>query len=176
MPLFYVAGASGAGKSTVCAELVRRGYRAYDVDADVLGEWRDRTGTAVPMPEAALRDDAWFAYHTYTLPPATVRRLATEVGDALGFVCGTVGNEGEIWDLFTHVISLSVDADTVRRRIAQRPDGFGSSEAELQRILSWHATIDADNTRFGATLVDAAQPVGLVTDRVLQIASEQSAR
>ncbi len=172
MPLFYVVGASGAGKSTVCAELVRRGHRAYDVDADGLGEWRDQRGTAVPMPEAALRDDAWFAAHTYTLPPATVRRLVTEVGDAVGFVCGTVGNEGEIWELFAHVISLSVDADTVRRRIAQRPDGFGSSEEELRRILNWHATIDADNARFGATLVDASQPVTAVADEVLKVAGE----
>ncbi|MFC9692204.1 AAA family ATPase [Kribbella sp. NPDC056951] len=151
MPLFYVAGVSGAGKTTVCAELVRRGHPAYDVDADGLAEWVD---------------------DTYTLSPATVRRLAAEVGDAVGFVCGAVGNEGEIWELFAHVISLSVDADTVRRRIAQRPNGFGSTDEELQRILGWHATIDADNARFGATLVDAGQPVVAVTDQVLRIAEE----
>ncbi|MFI5728609.1 AAA family ATPase [Kribbella sp. NPDC051587] len=170
MPLFYVAGASGAGKSTVCAELARRGHPSYDVDADGLAVWLDRAGNVVPMPDA--RDDAWFANHTYTLPPAIVRRLAAEVGEAVGFVCGTVGNEGEIWDLFAHVISLSVDAETVRRRLAQRPDGFGSTAEELQRILTWHATIDADNARFGATLVDAGRPLVAVVDEVLEVASE----
>ncbi|WP_405057154.1 hypothetical protein OG474_31015 [Kribbella sp. NBC_01505] len=111
MPLFYVAGASGSGKSTVCAELVRRGHPSYDVDADRLGVWLDGAG-------------------------------------------------------------LSVDADTVRRRIAQRPEGFGSSEEELRRILHWHATVDADNARFGATLVDASRPVTTVADEVLKVAEE----
>ncbi|TDD44023.1 ATP-binding protein [Kribbella antibiotica] len=148
MPLFYVAGASGSGKTTVGAELRRRGYPTYDVDVDRLGVWDG---------------------DVYTLPVETVQKLVAEVGDAVGFVTGSVGNEGEIWDLFTHVISLSADADTIRHRIAQRPNGFGSTEEELASILAWHATIDVDNARFGATLVDASPPVAAVADEVLRV-------
>jgi hypothetical protein len=50
-------------------------------------------------------------HNTYRLPPDTVSRLAAEVGDGVGFICGTVANDDEIWDLFMAVVSLSVDAE-----------------------------------------------------------------
>jgi hypothetical protein len=167
--LVYVTGASGAGKSTVRAELLRRGYTAYDSDEDGLARWfDDRTGAEVKLPvDPARRDDAWFANNTYRLPPETVQRLAIEAGDGLAFVCGTVGNDNEIWDLFARVISLSVDAATVRRRLVGRANGFGSTEAELERVLAWHARVDADNERYGAVLIAASGPVGEVVDRLL---------
>jgi hypothetical protein len=74
------------------------------------------------MPtDPAHRDDAWFAHHTSRLPPEAVLRIAAEVGDSVGFICGTVGNE----------------------------------------------TVDADNLRFGAHLIDANPPVTEVVDQLL---------
>lgn len=173
MPLVYVTGASGAGKSTVRRELQRRGFTAYDVDEDGLARWFDHGGTEVPMPTE--RDDAWFAGNAYRLPPETVRRLVEELGETVGFICGTVGNDNEIWDLFSQVISLSVDAETVRQRIAERGHGFGSTPDELRRILDWHANVDSDNARYGATLVDAGRPVGEVVDGILLAHAEDRA-
>ncbi|GAA1650727.1 AAA family ATPase [Kribbella alba] len=169
MALIYITGASGAGKSTVRAELRRRGYPAHGTDEDGLSRWFDnRTGAEVSMPtDPAHRDDNWFMHHTYRLPPETVLRVAAAVGDKVGFICGTVGNDDQIWDLFTAVISLSIDAATVRRRLAERVDSFGSTEDELQRVLAWHANVDADNRRFGAILIDASPPVTEVVDHLL---------
>ncbi|TWD81367.1 ribose 1,5-bisphosphokinase PhnN [Kribbella amoyensis] len=169
MGLIYVTGASGAGKSTVLGELRRRGFVAHGTDEDGLARWYENsTHREASMPaDPDRRDDDWYAHHTYRLPPDTVRRLAAEVGDDIGFVCGTVGNDNEIWDLFTSVVSLSVDATTIRRRLGARGDGFGSTEAEVRRILAWHKNVDADNARFGAVLVDATGPVSEVVDRVL---------
>jgi hypothetical protein len=169
MALIYVTGASGAGKSTVRTELHRRGYLTYGTDEDGLSRWFDnRTGTEVSMPtDPAHRDGDWYAHHTYRLPPETVLRVAAEVGDGIGFVCGTVGNDHEIWDLFTAVISLSVDAETIRQRLTHRLNSFGSTDDELRRILDWHAAVDADNLRFGAHLIDATPPVTEVVDHLL---------
>ncbi|MDX6241828.1 MAG: hypothetical protein QOG10_6652 [Kribbellaceae bacterium] len=169
MTLIYVTGASGAGKSTVRTELQRRGYVAYGTDEDGLSRWfENRSGAEVSMPvDPTRRDDDWFAKNTYRLPPVTVRRLAAEVGDGVGFICGTVGNDDQIWDLFTAVVSLSIDAGTVRRRLVERVNSFGSTEDELQRVLAWHANVDADNLRFGALLIDASPPVAEVVDQLL---------
>jgi hypothetical protein len=166
MALIYITGASGAGKSTVRTELQRRGYPAYDSDEDHLARWfSDATGDEVPLP--ARRDDGWFASNTYKLPPETVRRIAAELGDTPGFLCGTVGNDNEIWDLFAAVISFSVDEASLRRRLTARTNGFGSTDTELQRVLDWHATVDIDNQRYGAILVNAARPITEVVDDLL---------
>ena len=133
----YITGPSGGRKSTVCAELRRRGYPAYDAGEDGLARWFDNTtGAEVPMPPT--RVDDWYERHTYRLPPATVRAL-TPPGDEPAFLCGTVGNEGEIWHLFTTLISLSVFAETIQRRLATRPNAFGSSPDDLARVLAWAA-------------------------------------
>lgn len=162
----YLTGSSGVGKTTVGGELRKRGYLVYDVDVDGLARWFE-DGFEVSMP--TYRGDAWFAEHTYRLPTETVRRIAGEVGDGVAFVCGTVGNDGEIWELFDAVISLSVDAETLRQRLVGRRGGFGSDGAELERVLAWHSRVDTDNAGYGAVLVDASGPVVEVADRVLAV-------
>jgi hypothetical protein len=94
------------------------------------------------------------------------RRQVHSQGPA--FVCGTVGNEGELWDLFDAVVSLSLDEATIRRRLATRtPGSFGSTPDDVRRILGWAATIDEDNARYGALLVDASGPVQQVAELIL---------
>lgn len=53
------------------------------------------------------------------------------------------------------------------RRLAERVNSFGSTDDELQRVLAWHANVDADNLRFGAMLIDASRPVADVVDHLL---------
>ncbi|RZT15063.1 AAA domain-containing protein [Kribbella sp. VKM Ac-2569] len=165
MRLVYLTGSSGVGKTAVGEELRRRGFAVYDVDADGLARWFEN-GTRAEVRMPPYRDDAWFAENKYRLPAETVRRIADEA-DGVAFICGTVGNDNEIWDLFDTVISLSVDAATLRRRLVGRRGAFGSSGPELERVLAWHAHVDADNSRYGALLVDANAPIPDVTDRVL---------
>ncbi|MDT5018177.1 MAG: hypothetical protein QOD39_4337 [Mycobacterium sp.] len=169
MGLIYVTGASGVGKSAVCGELRGREFVAYDTDRNGLARWFENgSGVEVRLPaEPALRGDEWYANNTYRLPRETAERVAAEVGDGVGFVCGTVGNDNEIWELFETVISLSLDAETLRRRLTERMGGFGSTGEELQRVLGWHARVDADNSQYGAVLIDASPPVAEVVDRVL---------
>lgn len=67
-----------------------------DVDADELARWFENvSGREVSTPP--YRGDAWFAGNTYRLPVETVRRIADEAGDSTAFICGTVGNDNEIW-------------------------------------------------------------------------------
>ncbi|WP_432942904.1 AAA family ATPase [Kribbella sp. CA-253562] len=166
MPLVLVTGPSGAGKSTVGAELRRRGHPSYDTDLDGLSRWY--LGDREVAPPGPAADDRWYAEHVLRLPLETVRRIAAAHSQELAFVCGTVGNEGEIWDLFDAVVSLSLDEATIRRRLATRaPGSFGSTPDDVRRVLGWAATIDEDNARYGALLVDASGPVEQVAELIL---------
>lgn len=65
MPLVWVTGNSGAGKSSVCALLRRLGYAAFDTDDDGYSGWVDRsTGDPIvdppdPVPEGWLYSFGW---------------------------------------------------------------------------------------------------------------------
>lgn len=162
MGVVYLTGVSGVGKTTVGVELRRRGYLVYDVDADGLARWfANASGAEVSMP--AVRDETWFAENTYRLPVETVRRIAAEAGDRTAFITGAVGNENEIWDLFAKVVCLTVDAPTLEHRLVQR-GAFGSTPAELERVLHWHTRADTDNAGYGAHLIPATTaPAALAT-------------
>ena len=70
MPLVYVTGISGAGKSAVLQELRRRGYEAFGVDEDGYGRWLDgRTGQGrtYPVENEALDPHEWYADHDWVL-------------------------------------------------------------------------------------------------------------
>jgi hypothetical protein len=50
MPLVYVTGISGAGKSAIRGELIGMGYPAFGTDEDGYGIWLDKT-TGEPAEE-----------------------------------------------------------------------------------------------------------------------------
>ena len=164
MGLVYLTGTSGVGKTTVGAELRRRGFTVYDVDADGLARWfENASGAEVSLPSE--RGDAWYAENTYRLPVDTVRRLATRAGTT--FICGTVGNDNEIWDLFDKVIHLTVDTPTLERRLLRRGT-FGSSPDELRRVLAWSTQADVDNARYGAHLIPATGSPEQIAAEILE--------
>jgi predicted ATPase len=51
VPLLFITGISGSGKSEVLAELRQRGYEAYGSDEDNLAAWYDRQ-TGTPLENA----------------------------------------------------------------------------------------------------------------------------
>ena len=65
MGAVQIAGCSAAGKSTVAAELARRGLVSIDADDDPgLARFVDQDGTVV-KEEPAAPDLAWLARHNW---------------------------------------------------------------------------------------------------------------
>lgn len=73
-----------------------------------------------------------------------------------------------MWDLFDLVLCLVVDDETLRHRLESRTDNdFGKDPAVRDAVLGWNATSAQNYKRFGATLIDATQPLNNVVDDVL---------
>src|SRR5690349_7464884 len=105
MPLIFVTGASAAGKSTVRAELDRRGFSAFDTDEDAIAQWRNKvTGALTPAAAEAHRDPEFIAQHDWIADPQRICELPDLARDRPVFLCGLVGNEDEVWTLFDKVI------------------------------------------------------------------------
>jgi dephospho-CoA kinase len=170
VPLVLVTGISGSGKSAVCDELKRRGFDAHDTDSEGNAVWvRRATGEVNATPAAPpVRSPEWLAAHEWRVVVDTVEALAERAGDQAVFLCGSTANEEEVWHLFSRVIYLSIDTETLRRRVASRTtNDFGKAEHELAAILAWHSAGEDAYRRFGAVIVDATRPLAQVVDDVL---------
>jgi dephospho-CoA kinase len=145
-----VTGMSGTGKSTVLAELARRGHRVVDTD---VGGWIDESG-----PEPLWREDR-------------IAALLDEHADGALFVAGCVANQGRFYPCFDAVVLMSAPADVILDRLATRlTNDFGKSDAERKKILEDLSSVEP-LLRTGATAeIDTRRPLEDVADELERLA------
>lgn len=164
-----MTGTPGVGKSAVCDVLNSRGFEAYDADTGGFRYWQRRdTGEIVASPGRPL-PPGWHLDHEMPMDRAAVEALAERASGTV-FLCGTVGNEAEVWHLFSRVICLVVDQETLRYRLANRPHGFGKEPELAAQVLVWNLTSEERYRGLGATIVDSTRPLEKVADEVIAAA------
>ena len=170
VPLVLVSGSSGSCKSAVCHVLKRRGYEAHDTDQDENAVWVNRTtGEVAVMSDAPeVKSPAWLEEQEWRVVPRRVEALVKRADDRLVFLCGSTATEKEVRHLFSRVIYLAIDNETLRHRLASRTtNAFGKAPNELEAILAWHKVGEDEYRRFGAVIVNATLPLREVVDDVL---------
>lgn len=170
MPLIYITGNSGAGKSSIRKELQRRGYEAHDTDNDGITAWINKvTNELVERPESeSARTKEWYDQHEWKMSRQKVEEFAANAKDKLIFLCGSPSNADDMLDLYDKVVCLVVDKDTLKNRIASRTDhDFGKAPDELESILGWHDAFEGRYRDMGAVMIDATKPVEAVVDEIL---------
>lgn len=148
-PAVLVTGMSGVGKSTVLAELARRGYAAVDTDNEgwievVEGEplWRE------PL----------------------ITKLLDRPRDRPLFVQGTVANQGRFYDRFDAIVLLSAPIDVMLQRIGERRNNpFGKSTRERAQILADLAAVEPLLRQAATHEVSTGRPLAEVVDIVAGI-------
>jgi shikimate kinase len=137
---------SGAGKSTVLAELARRGHVTVDTDDD---GWTD--GDGGPWDEERMS------------------RLLDSHPDVV--VSGTAENQGRFSDRFEHIVLLSAPVEVLIARVSARTNNpYGTSLAqqddirrylvEVEPLLRRSATVELDGRRAVAELADEIEALG----------------
>jgi hypothetical protein len=146
---YLVEGLSGAGKSSVYEELIRRGYKAISTDR----AWKHR-----PDPDTA---------HSMWHEQRAVGELESPEPEVL-FVCGSSRNRDRFLPYFTKVFNLRIDDDTMRRRLEERTNNeYGKEPEEVELMLRLNRS---DEKPAGAIDVDATQPLDQVVDELLRLA------
>jgi hypothetical protein len=173
MPLVFVTGLSGSGKSAVLRELQRRGHDAHGVDEEGYADWVDReSGLVTPFPhdDPALDLHAWYRRHRWVLSAARIGDLRARAEGPV-FLAGMAEDDGAVWHLFDKVVALRADEATLRHRIETRQDNtFGKDPGELALILEWLEKYDETYRNLGATLIDTSRPLSQVVDDVVAAA------
>jgi dephospho-CoA kinase len=140
---------SGTGKSTVLAELDKRGYEVVETDEPEWMEWSDDEGG-------------------YMWREGRVAELLAREREVPLFVSGTVSNQGRFYPDFDAVVLLSAPLEVLLGRIEDRTtNDFGKTPGEREQIISDFAEFQH---RLRATCtheLDATQPVeGLVAELI----------
>ena len=173
MPLVWVTGSSGVGKSTVCTLLKSRGELAVDADWEGYSHWVDRTsGQVVTNPPDPV-PAGWLALFGWKINRAEVETLSRRTHDKTAFLCGSAENEGVVRDLFDHMICLVADNETIRDRLGTRTtNAFGKHPEELAAALGWNGDAESRYRRLGATIIDGRRPPPEVVDAILSAAAK----
>jgi hypothetical protein len=141
MPLIYVTGISGAGKTSVLGELRDRGYESYGVDEDGFGRWLDpRSGEVVtfPVDDEAVDRHEWYADHVWALDVDKIAELKRHSDRCAApvFLCGVAAGDREAWPYFDVVCALVIDEATI---ITASPNArtVGTANEQTNSPKSW---------------------------------------
>ena len=147
-----VTGMSGTGKSTVLAELARRGFETLETDFEPWSRWSDEADG-------------------YVWDEEQVEELLQRERRTTLFVSGTVSNQGRFYDRFDEIVLLSAPAEVLLERIDSRTTNpFGKSAEERERILADHAAVEPLLRASCTVELDATQPVEAVVARLAGLA------
>jgi hypothetical protein len=161
---YLVEGVSGTGKTSVCRELQRRGYVAINGDTELAYQGDPDTGE--PLAVAAHEHHIWDVDR--------VRVLIANQNEEMTFFCGGSRNFSTFVGLFDGVFVLQIDADTLNRRLDDRPeDEWGGAPAERELIVRLHRT--QEDVPRNATFIDATAPLAYVVDEILRHTTSQPA-
>ena len=156
--IYLIEGISGTGKTTVCQELQKRGYRAIEADEDIAHYADPKTG----LPTNEKIPDNWI------WNKEKFNKAIKQKGDTHIFICGGAMNQEDFKHHFKKVFSLHIDDETLKYRLLNRTNNdFGKHPDELTLQLEWNKGAVKYSEERGTILIDATNPVSDVVDEVL---------
>jgi dephospho-CoA kinase len=142
-----ITGMSGVGKSSLLAELARRGYRTVDTDD---GDYHESVDG-----EQLWREDR-------------IAALLAEDGSGPLFIQGTTRNQVVFYPLFDHIVLLSTPAEVLIERLTTRTTNpYGKDPVQVEETLGYLETVEPLLREAAALEVVTTVPVAQVADIVL---------
>jgi dephospho-CoA kinase len=172
MPLIYITGPTGAGKTTIRNRLLELGYDAYDTDEGLNGHWNIETGEYDPYPNLKDVSAKWFEQHRYNIKADLFIKLCEKSAKKLIFLCGAAFNDLEYKNSFAEIICLFTDLTVAQNRIiARSTNNFGRTDVEMESIIKRHHSVIEKYRKAGALMVNTSnKTVDDVIDQILTTA------
>jgi broad-specificity NMP kinase len=164
-----VTGISGSGKSSVCSEMRKCGYKAYDIEnmAGLFTMIDKKTGKATKKYDKNNLD--WVKQHDWTCDKKKLQILMRKNAKGIVFYCGTASNFDELLSLFDKIFLLKARKNTLRKRLSTRKShSFGRTSEVQEWIFSWEKWWEDHMRGKGAIIVDANRDVQKIATDILE--------
>jgi dephospho-CoA kinase len=164
-----ITGISGSGKSTICRELKRRGYKAYDIERirPLFSMVHKESGKVVRAWDN--RDFDLIKQMDWICDKRKLARLIRTHKRGTVFYCGTASNIDELRSLFDRVLLLRCSPSVLRERLRTRTTNDFARDPRVQRWVlrsknKWENHLRGDV----AVVIDANQSLAKTTEDVLK--------
>jgi broad-specificity NMP kinase len=161
-----VTGQAGSGKSSVAAELRRRGFAAYDTDAMEGVAGFDYAETGLPVGPGEIEHPIDFRRFSWNWRLDRLLQLLESTDDV--FICAITSNTVELAHLFDRIFVLVPDRETLAERLRTRTTNtFGKHPTEAEGVLNHNDVIAEEWRGRGGIPIDAARPLETIVDEIL---------
>ena len=170
-----ITGVAGSGKSTICKELKRKKYKAYDIE-NMKGLFKmvdEKTGKTFRKYDdddfEKVKRAKWMC-NAKKLKDLIKRKNKTPV-----FCCGIASNIDEILPFFDMTILLRASPRVLRERLSHRRRGnFGRTKEVQEWMLSWKGWIEKEKKKKGAIVINANRRPKEVAKKIIKITSAKN--
>ena len=171
VPLVWISGVSGSGKSTVCGILKGRGHVAVDADWEGYCRWVHRGSAEVLTDPPHVVPPGWLERFGWMIDVGRVQSLAAASAESVAFLGVHAENAADIAPHADRIVCLAIDEGTLRHRLQTRTSNdFGKNPDELAAAVARHHEIEAELDAMGAVTIDSTRPLDEVVRDVLAIA------
>ncbi|MBK8990011.1 MAG: AAA family ATPase [Chloroflexi bacterium] len=148
MKRVLLTGMSGTGKSSVIAEIRKRGFKAIDMDEPGWSE-HDHDG-----------NQQWCE--------PRLQEAIDSASEAVLFISGCAENQVNFYPQFTDIILLSAPAEVLEERLRTRTNNlYGKRPEELEEIFSYLKTVEPLLRRGATYEIETTIPLDQVVHEVL---------
>lgn len=164
-----IAGISGTGKSSVCAELMKRGYKAFDIEeVEGLFNMLDKR-TGKPFVDYDNYDMEKVKYHDWVCDEKKLRKFMRKNVKGVTFYAGIASNTFELLPLFDKVVLLVVRPELIRKRLSERTtNDFGRTVEVQDMVLREKESWEKQMKEKGAIVIDGNRSLAEVADEILE--------
>jgi len=166
----FITGVAGSGKSSICKELNRLGYEAYDIE-ELEGMFKMvRKDTREGFEDYDNADIEKVKNADWICDKNKLEELLQKQNTRIVFYCGGASNYNEIIPLFDQTILLKVSPEVVRKRLKSREgtDDMGNTAENREWVLSWKDWWENQMIEQGALVVDADGSPTEVTKKIIE--------
>jgi dephospho-CoA kinase len=164
-----ITGVAGSGKSAVCDELRKRGYKAYGIE-DMEGLFTMVDKTTGKIAENYNNDNLKSVkQHNWICNKSKLQELVHKNPKGIVFYCGVASNLDEILFLFDKIFLLKVSPKILRERLSTRKSNDFGRTSEVQKwIFSWKKWWEKHMQEKGAITINANRNLKELTNDILK--------